>query len=274
MRVLMTGASGDIGSWLRKLLPPIYGGLVLSDVREPDDLQENESFVQADLSDYSAVEKAVTGIGGIIHLGGHSVEGPWETILQSNIIGTYNVFEAARRNEVKRIVFASSNHVVGYYPRCRRFGTDILPLPDSRYGVSKAFGESVGALYANKYGLGVLCIRIGNVNDRPVDERRLSIWLKPEDLVSLIRIGLEREELGFEVVYGISNNSRAFWDNGRAYEMGYVPSGKAEEFAEEALEKQKALPKDEVGDFFQGGPFCSAEFSASMFDEGNKGEGE
>jgi uronate dehydrogenase len=264
MRVLMTGASGDIGGRLRKLLPPIYGSLVLSDVKQPDGLQANETFVPANLSDYVAVEKAMANIDAVIHLGGHSLEGPWETILQSNIIGTYNVFEAARRKGVKRLVFASSNHAVGFYPRHSRFGTDTLPLPDSRYGVSKAFGESLGALYAHKYGLGVFCIRIGNVADRPVDERRLSIWLKPEDLVSLIRLGLERDGLKFEVVYGISNNARAFWDNNRAWELGYRPIGKAEEFAQEALTKQKALPPDGIGDFFQGGPFCSDEFAGPV----------
>ncbi len=265
MKLLITGASGGIGTRLRRLLPPLYPDLVLSDIREPEEaLRAGETFIKADLADYAAVEEAVKGVDGIIHLGGHSGEAPWENILNSNIIGTYNVFEAARRHNVKRIVFASTNHVVGFYPRHRRFGTGILPLPDSRYGVSKAFGESLGALYAHKHGLGVFCIRIGNFNDRPVDERRLSIWIKPEDLVSLIRIGLEREGLKFEVVYGISDNARAFWDNSRAHELGYVPQGKAEEFAAEALEKQKQLPADKIGDFFQGGPFCSAEYSAAM----------
>jgi len=260
----MTGASGGIGNRLRKLLPPIYKQLVLSDIRPPECLAPFEAFIQADLSDFSSVMRAVAGMDAIVHLGGYSIEGPWQTILQSNIIGTYNVFEAARRNGVKRVVFASSNHVVGFHPRTRKFGADILPLPDSRYGVSKAFGESLGALYAHKYGLRVFCIRIGNVGNCPDNERKLSIWLKPEDLVSLIRIGLEQEGLVFEVVYGISDNLRAFWDNSRARELGYLPNGKAEDFAQEALERQLALPHDEIGDLFQGGPFCSAEFSASF----------
>ncbi len=259
MRILMTGASGGIGTRLRKLLPPIYQDLVLSDICAPADLSPGEKFVAADLADYSAVEAVVKGIDGILHFGGHSIEGPWETILQSNLIGTYNLFEAARRNGVKRVVFASSNHVVGFYPRGRRFGNDILPLPDSRYGVSKAFGESLGALYAHKYNLGVMCIRIGNVGDRPSNERQLSIWLKPEDLVALLRIGLERPGLVYEVVYGISDNARAFWDNQRAAELGYKPQGVAEAFAAEALQAQAALPPDEVGDRLQGGPFCSLE---------------
>jgi uronate dehydrogenase len=260
----MTGASGGIGSRLRKLLPPIYKHLVLSDIRPPDCLAPFEPFIQADLSNLSAVMRATESMDGIIHLGGHSVEGPWQTILQSNIIGTYNLFEAARQNGVKRIVFASSNHVVGFYPRTRRFGTDILPLPDSRYGVSKAFGESLGSLYAHKFGLSVFCIRVGNVSDCPDDERKLSIWLQPEDLVSLIRIGLEREGIIFEVVYGISDNDRAFWDNSRSRELGYLPQGKAENFEKVALDRQSTLPSDEIGAFFQGGSFCSAEFAATF----------
>ena len=130
----------------------------------------------------SEVERAVRGVQGIVHLGGFSVEGPWETILNANIIGCYNLFEAARRAGVERVVFASSNHAVGFYPRQRKIGIDGPVRPDSRYGVSKAFGEALGALYAYKHGLRVTCLRIGNVTDTPADKRRLSIWLSPEDL--------------------------------------------------------------------------------------------
>src|SRR5262249_19669191 len=175
-----------------------------SDIKTPADLGANESFVAADLTRMDEVERAVEGVEGIIHLGGYSIEGPWETILGSNIIGCYNLFEAARRQQVKRIVFASSNHAAGFYPRHHRIGVDVTLRPDSRYGVSKAFGEALGALYADKHGLGVLCLRIGNVGDQPIDQRRLSIWLKPEDLVQLVRIGLEHPDLRFEVFYGAS----------------------------------------------------------------------
>ena len=212
----------------------------------------------------AAVERADAGVEGIVHLGGQSTEAAWEIILQSNIIGAYNLFEAARRQGVKRVVFASSNHVVGFYPRHQKIGRDALPLPDSRYGVSKAFGEALGALYAYKFGLGVLCIRIGNVADRPANERQLSIWLKPEDLVSLIRIGLEREGLVYETVYGASENERSWWDNSAAHALGYEPQGHAEDYAEAALAAQGLLPPDEVGDLFQGGPFCSDEFASSL----------
>src|SRR5438477_5997954 len=139
--VLITGAAGGIGTRLRQLLKGIYPTTRLSDRKRPADLAPDETFVQADLANMAEVEKAVAGVQGIVHLGGFSVEGPWDTILQSNIIGTYNLFEAARRHRVERIVFASSNHAVGFYPRARRIGTDTPVRPDSRYGVSKAFGE-------------------------------------------------------------------------------------------------------------------------------------
>jgi uronate dehydrogenase len=258
--VLITGAAGSVGSRLRRLLKGVYPRIRLSDIRTPKDLAPGEEFMAADLSDMAAVEKIVEGVQGIVHLGGFSVEGPWETILNANIVGCYNLFEAARRKKVERVVFASSNHAVGFYPRQRRIGVGEPVRPDSRYGVSKAFGEAVGALYAFKHGLRVTCIRIGNVDDAPVDRRRLSIWLKPEDLVQLIRIGLEHPELRHEIFYGVSDNDRGFWDNSAAFRYGYRPEGRSEDHRDAALAAQTKLPPDPVGDWYEGGPFCSDEF--------------
>lgn len=262
-KVLLTGASGGVGTWLRKLLPPIYPDLILSDVHTPKDLASNETFIQADLADLAAVRKAIAGTDGIIHLGGYSVEGPWDAILNANIIGTYNLFEAARIEGVKRVVFASSNHAVGFYPRTTQIDTQVLVRPDTRYGVSKAFGEALAAYYAFKHDVRTLCIRIGNVAEAPADKRRLSIWLKPEDLVALIRIGLERPDLVYEVVYGASDNKRTFWDNERAETLGYQPAGRSEHFAD-AILANTPQSADPVGDFFQGGPFCSDEFTGDF----------
>jgi uronate dehydrogenase len=262
-RVLLTGASGDVGTRLRKLLKPIYPELILSDLKTPADLGADETFIPANLTNFNEVLTAVNGAEGIIHLGGFSVEGPWETILNSNIIGAYNLYEAARQSGVKRIVFASSNHAVGFYPREKTIGTDVTLLPDGRYGLSKMFGEGLGSLYAYKHGIGTLAIRIGNVGDKPLDKRRLAIWLKTEDLVKLIRIGLEKPDLLFEVVYGMSDNARAWWDNANAKALGYQPEGKSEDYAEAVLATEPE-PKDLVAAYFQGGPFCSDEFDADF----------
>ncbi|QUS39193.1 NAD(P)-dependent oxidoreductase [Tardiphaga alba] len=263
-KILMTGASGGIGTRLRELLPPIYPDLVLSDLNTPQNLKSSETFKQADLADLAAVESICEGVDGILHFGGFSVEGPWDTILQANIIGCYNLFEAARKKGVKRIVFASSNHAVGFYPRHSKIPPDVTARPDSRYGVSKVFGEALGALYADKHGLSVTCLRIGNFGDMPLDKRRLSIWLKPEDLVQLCQIGIAHPDIHFEVLYGASYNERAWWDNTRAYELGYRPTGKGEDHREHAMAEQAKLKPDPVGDFYQGGAFCSAEFSGDF----------
>jgi len=260
-RVLITGAAGDVGGRLRKLLKGAYD-LTLSDIVKPAPLAPGEKFVAADLADMAAVERIVKGVQGIIHLGGVSIEKPWELIHPANIVGCYNLFEAARKHRVKRVVFASSNHAVGFYRRHRRIGTDVIVRPDSRYGVSKAFGEALGAFYADKFGLGVLCIRIGNVADKPADMRRMSIWIHPEDLVRLIRIGLEHPALRYEIVYGASDNARSWWDNAAAHRLGYRPQHRAEDHLAHAQKGQAELPPDPIGDRFEGGPFCSAEFAA------------
>ncbi|HET7384402.1 MAG TPA: NAD(P)-dependent oxidoreductase [Pseudolabrys sp.] len=263
MHILITGAAGNVGSRLRKLLKGVYPCIRLSDIRKPADLGADEEFIAADLAEYSQVEKIVDGVNGIVHLGGFSVEGPWETILNANIVGCYNLFEAARRRGVKRVVFASSNHAVGFYPRDKKIGVDITVRPDSRYGVSKAFGEALGALYADKHGLRVTCLRIGNVGDTPLDKRRLAIWLKPEDLVMLIRIGLEHPDIRYEIFYGASNNADSWWDNSNAKRYGYRPQGQAEQFRDQAMAAQEKLAADPIGDRYQGGPFCSDEYNGS-----------
>jgi len=259
---LITGAAGDVGTRLRRLLKGVYPRIRISDIRKPSDLGSDEEFIAADLADYGQVEKITSGIEGIVHLGGFSVEGPWETIHRSNIVGCYNLFEAAYRSGVKRVVFASSNHAVGFYPREQKIGVDVTVRPDSRYGVSKAFGEALGALYADKHGLRVTCIRIGNVNDKPLDKRRLSIWLKPEDLVQLVRIGLEHPDIRYEIFYGASDNKAVWWDNSNAARFGYRPQGRAEDFRAFAMSEQAKLSADPIAERYQGGPFCSDEYDA------------
>lgn len=257
-KILITGAAGGVGAFLRKELAGRYA-LRLADLKQIEELGANEESVTADVSKFDDMLRAVDGVDGIVHLGAFSVEGNWDTILNANIVGTYNLFEAARLKGVKRIVFASSNHVIGFYRRDQRIDDTVYPKPDSRYGVSKVFGEALASLYADKYGAEVLCIRIGNVATKPPDVRRLSIWISPRDVAQLVGIGLDQPDIKFEIVYGISDNDRAWWDNSNAYRLGYKPQDRAEDYAEEVLAEHPALTGDPVADMHQGGSFCSTE---------------
>ena len=256
--ILLTGAGGGAAGMIRPLLRERYR-LRLSDIAPVADRTADEEDVPADLTDPDALARAVDGVDGIIHFGGFSVEGPWPTILSANIEGTYNLFEAATQAGVKRIIFASSNHAMGFYRRDETIGDDVTPKPDSRYGVSKVFGEALGSLYAEKYGAEVLSIRIGNVADKPADARRLAIWLSPRDLVQLIEIGLETPGIRHEIVYGMSDNKRAWWDNANAYRLGYKPQDRSEDYAEQVMAETPGFSGDPRIDDYQGGPFCVTE---------------
>jgi uronate dehydrogenase len=257
-RVLITGAAGSIGSYLRGTLRGKYL-LRLSDVQNIETLAEGEEFVAADVTDSNALPSLMEDVHGIVHLGGVPREDAWEPILDVNIVGTYNVFEAARQEGVERFIFASSNHAIGFYPRAQRIDTDVTVRPDSRYGVSKAFAEALGSLYADKYGLRVMCIRIGNVADEPVDVRRLSIWVSPRDLSQLVEIGLEHPDMRYEIVYGVSDNARGWWDNTNAERLGYAPRDRSEDYAEKVLARAPAPDPDSIPERVQGGDFAVIE---------------
>jgi uronate dehydrogenase len=158
---------------------------------------------------------------------------------------------------VKRIIFPTSNHAVGFYKRSETIDHRVYIKPDGRYGVSKVFGEALGSLYADKYGMQFLMIRIGNVNPAPIDKRRLSIWISPRDIAQLVTIGIEHPDIRFEIVYGISANKRAWYDNSNAFRLGYKPQDDSEKFASEVLAKEK--PGDPTAEIYQGGVFCVAE---------------
>jgi uronate dehydrogenase len=258
--VLITGAAGDIGTHLSRELAGRYT-LRLSD-RRPLKPPRGQTFVRADISKMADALRITRGVDAIVHLGGYSVEGPWPAILQANIVGGYNVFEAARRNRVKRILFPTSNHAVGYYRRDQTIDHRVYIRPDSRYGVSKVFGEALGSLYADKYGMECFMIRIGNVNPRPIDKRRLSIWLSPRDLAQLVSIGIDHPDIKFEIVYGISRNTRAWYDNSNAFRLGYRPEDDSEVYAAEVLAREKPS-RDAIAEAHQGGPFCTAEAVAN-----------
>ena len=266
-RVLITGAGGGIGRSLRESLRGVYPVLRLSDRVPLAAARDQEEVDCADLADMAGVERIVTAVDGIVHLGGISGEDRWDAILQSNILGTYNLFEAARRAGVKRIIVATSNHAVGFYPRDQRIDHRVVPRPDSRYGVSKAFAEALASLYADKHGIGFLCTRIGNFGTRPIDSRRLSIWISPRDYTQLVRIGLEHRDIHFEIVYGVSNNKRSWYNNSNAYRLGYKPEDDSEPYAAEVLAAEAGKPKDPVAETYQGGTFCAEEYDAPTMPE-------
>ena len=257
-RILITGAAGGVGSYLRQELVGHYD-MHLTDRVVISNLSAGETFTQVDVTDFDAVRALMDGVHGVVHLGSIPVEDAWEEIYDINLGGTYNVFEAAKQAGVERVVFASSNHAIGFYPRSQRISERDRVRPDSRYGVSKAFGEALGSLYADKYGLRVLSIRIGNVAPEPVDRRRLSIWISPRDLAQLVRIGLDHPDLYNEVFFGASDNQRGWWDMSTPARFGYSPKDQSEDYAEAVLANAPDTDPHSIPERHQGGEFCVIE---------------
>jgi uronate dehydrogenase len=255
--ILMTGAAGRIGTFLRPELAGKYQ-LRLSDVAPIHDLRPGETFVRADISQLADTLEITKGVDAVVHFGGQSGEHDWEHILSANIVGFYNTLEAARRNSVKRFLVATSNHAVGFYRCDQTIDHRVYPRPDSRYGVSKVFNEALASLYADRYGMQMFCMRIGNVNHAPIDRRRLAIWISGRDMAQLVAIGIEHPDIRFEIVYGISDNARTWFDNANAYRLGYRPQDRSEPYAEDLL-KRGGPPGTSPEDIYQGGGHCMSE---------------
>lgn len=263
LRVLITGAAGSIGQCLREGLRGRYALLRLADIAEQAPAAEGEEICTLDIRDMDALEQCMQGIDCVVHLAGIASAESWEKIMPMNIEGCFNVFEAARRQNVRRVVFASSNHAVGYHRRERFIDNTVAPRPDSEYGVSKVFGEALGRMYADKYGLSVACLRIGSFlrPDRPQEARQLLTWISHRDMTELTRCCIEHESYHFEVLYGVSNNLRNRWDNSNAKHIGYRPQDNSEEFAAEILAKN--IPEDPIAAQFHGGFYCPMGFVGS-----------
>ncbi|MFF0781757.1 NAD-dependent epimerase/dehydratase family protein [Streptomyces sp. NPDC003720] len=256
--VLLTGAAGGLGTLMRSLLPAYGYTLRLFDARpvegEPD-------AVTADLTDTDALREAVRGVDAIIHLAGISLEAPFEKILRSNIEGTYNLYEAARLEGVSRVVFASSNHAVGYTPAPRP-GGPLIPVdtprrPDTFYGLSKSFGEDLAQLYWDKYGLETVSVRIGSCFPEPTSVRMLSVWMSPDDGARLFHAALTAEGVGHTVVYGSSANTRLWWDLTSARALGYDPRDDSEPYAGKLIAEQGELDPANPAHSHLGGHFVN-----------------
>jgi uronate dehydrogenase len=253
-RVLLTGAGGRLGSILRQGLRGRFDVLRLLDVASLGTGQPGEELVAADVRNQFAVTDAMAGVDAIAHLAGIPQEDTFERILETNVVGTYHVFEAARRQGCTRVVLASSLHVTGFYPAEERIGPDALPRPDSFYGFGKASAENLGRLYADKHGIEVVCLRIGTLAERPTTPRHLSTWLSPRDAVELFHCALTAPHVGYTVAYGASANKRGWWDLSSAERLGYRPADDAEQWAFD-IEHAAADPA-ESGEGPQGGSYA------------------
>ena len=229
-KLLLTGAAGGLGKVLRQRLKENCDVLRLSDVQELGSAADREEVMLADLADGAAVDGIVQGVDAIVHLGGYSVEGPFEPILQANIIGAFNLYEAARRHGVKRVVFASSNHVTGFYRQGETIDASLPPRPDGVYGLSKAFGEDLSRLYFDRYGIETACLRIGSSYPEPKDRRMLATWLSYGDLHRLVTACLTTPVLGHTIIFGMSDNAVTWWDNRLARHVGYRPQDSSDAF--------------------------------------------
>ncbi|MGY1857107.1 NAD-dependent epimerase/dehydratase family protein [Modestobacter sp. SYSU DS0290] len=263
--VLVTGAAGRIGTVLRGGLPERGWSLRSLDVAPITEPRAGEETVVADVTDLDAMVEATAGAGAVVHLAGISGESTWPAIRSANIEGTYCALEAARRAGVRRVVLASSNHATGYTPRPGQGllrEEDAPHRPDTYYGVSKVAMEGLGALYVDRYGMDVVCLRIGSAFPEPTTLRQLATWLSPTDQVGLVDAALRTPSPGFAVVWGVSDNTRNWWDLTAARALGYRPVDDAERHAAALIAAHgEPDPTDPVHTLV-GGEYTLASFDA------------
>lgn len=262
-KLVLTGAAGALGSQLRKPLAAMCDTFVSSDlVSSLDDLASNETYIKADVSDLAAMESLLKDADMVIHFGAIADEAPWDDILQSNIIGAYNVWEAAYRNGVKRVVYASSVHAVGMHLKTDTIGLDVPHRPDTYYGLAKCFAEDLASLYWDKRGIESVCMRIFSAAP-PTNARAIGTWLSTDDLIHMVERSVNSPVVGFTTVYGISNNDRAVVDNSKAGHLGYRPKDNAEDFAAEVFASSPPLDNKDPANLCIGGPFATVELGNS-----------
>jgi uronate dehydrogenase len=247
--VLLTGAAGQIGTALRGRLPALGWSLRNVDVSPLPD------GAVCDVTSAADLDRFVPGVDAIVHLAGIPQESPWPQVRKGNFDGVYEVFDAARRHGVERIVWASSNHAVGFEPVTDEMPADLPPRPDTLYGVSKAFGEALGRYFADRYGLRIACLRIGTFADRPPDVRSLSTWLSPDDCARLVDACLRAEALRYAIVWGVSANTRRRWSLAAGQALGYEPRDDAERYASSLSD-----PEPHPSDQYVGGVFTTPRY--------------
>lgn len=261
--LLLTGAAGTLGRLLAPALRPHCQRLVLSDLPAAADLLTAAEGVErrpCDLADAAAVKRLLQGVDAVVHLGGVSVEKPFEQVLQANIRGAFHLYEAARLAGTQRVVFASSNHVTGCYAQGQTISPADPPRPDGYYGLSKLFGEGLASLYFDRYGIESVCLRIGTATPEPPDRRGLATWISPRDLVSLVLASLTARGVGCLVAYGMSGNPRGWWDTAAAWaRLGFRPQDSSEPWAAKLAHvhppEGSAAARLQGGVFLDIGPF-------------------
>ena len=254
-RLLLTGAAGGLGRVLRPRLKAYCEVLRLSDLADLGRPAEGEELRQLPLQDAAAVHQLLDGVDAVVHLGGVSVEAAFEPILQANILGVYNLYEAARKHGVKRVLFASSNHVTGFYRQDEVIDAGAPVRPDGLYGVSKAFGENLARFYFDRHGIETACLRIGSSFAEPKDRRMLATWMSFDDLERLVVSCLGAPVVGHSIVYGMSDNRTTWWDNTQARHLGYRPQDSSEPFRAAVEARQPVLDFNDPAVIYQGGAF-------------------
>ncbi len=254
-RLLLTGAAGNLGGELRPRLKAYCDTLRLSHRSEMGAAGAGEEIVIADLADGDAMHGLLQDVDAVVHMGGVSTEQPWGPILAGNIIGAYNLYEAARKNGVRRIVFASSNHVTGFYRQDEVIDPRDPVRPDGLYGLSKAFGENLAQLYWDRYRIETVSLRIGSAFAAPKDRRMLATWMSFDDTERLVVAALTAPVVGHSVIYGMSDNSTTWWDNTPAKHLGYRPKDSSDVFRAEVEARVPVLDANDPAIIYQGGAF-------------------
>jgi uronate dehydrogenase len=258
-RLLLTGAGGNLGRQLRGALASWAEIVRVSDIVPTGEAAAHEETSLVDLADHEAVMRMVEGVNAIVHLGGISIDAPFDDLLEANIRGTYNLYEAARKHRVKRVVFASSNHAIGFHPVTEVLDADVPQRPDSLYGVTKCFGESLSRYYFDRFGIETVCLRIGSSFDEPKDPRMLVTYLSYRDFIELVRCSLFTNRVGHAVVYGASDNPVKWWDNTKAGFLGFRPRDSSVQFAERSPVTASNADFKDPAQRFQGGAFVLGE---------------
>ncbi len=254
-RLLLTGAAGALGRQLRPRLKAHCDVLRVSDVADLGEAAAGEELRIVDLADKTAMFALLQGVQAVVHLGGVSVEKPFEVVLPANIVGVYHLYEAARVHGTKRVVFASSNHVTGFYRQDETVSPRDPARPDGYYGISKAFGEDLSRFYFDRYGIETVCMRIGSSFPEPKDRRMLATGLSYDDLERLVLAALTAPAVGHTVIYGMSDNRLTWWDNTSARHVGYRPQDSSEPFRAAVEARQPQIDLSDPAAVFQGGGF-------------------